>query len=409
MDKTRDHKTVKSTIENAPDLRLKKRPKAKLICRIILLVILLGLGGAIVFIIIASNRGWEGFDFTRVDFPDPVYSVLTGEEISDEKLNSSPTFCVQIPNGVDGARPQAGLTHAGVVFEAIAEAGITRFAAIFQNAETSVIGPIRSLRPYYLEWDTPFDCTIVHAGGSYEALQALKAGNYRDLTENYSYMWREENSHSGRLWNNLFTSPSDMMKFNNDRGYTSSAVTSLARTTPDEVTQLLVARSACAESAANPEEGTEPCAPETLTTQIELNIGNIPTFNVVYKYNAETNSYDRSYANGSTHMVYDCPANLNMPDTTTECGAKVQLSPKVVVALIVKEGKMSDNYHEKIQTTGSGKAYIFQNGLAIEGTWHKDSAKDQLNFTDTEGNEIKLAPGQTWFTAVPQYGSVNYQ
>ncbi len=387
-----------------------ERPKLWKVVRIILIVLVVLLAGAVGLIFLSAGRSLEFFDFTRVDFPDPIYSNLTGEEITDEKLNSSPTFCVQIPNGLDGARPQAGLTHAGVVFEAIAEAGITRFAAIFQNTNTSVIGPLRSLRPYYLEWDTPFDCTIVHAGGSYEALQALKAGNYRDLTENYSYMWRE-NSSNVRLWNNLFTSPTDLNQFNADRGYTSSTVKGFVRATPEDVTTLLDNRTYCATLAADTETETLPeeCAPETLVTQIAFNVGNIASFNVRYTYDSATNSYLRSYATGEPHLVYDCPAGLNQPNSTTSCGATVQLSPKVVVALIVKQSKMSDNYHENIQTIGSGKAYIFQNGLAIEGTWTKNSASDQISFTDKDGNEIKLAPGQTWLTAVPTYGSVSYE
>ena len=98
-----------------------------------------------------------------------VYSDLTGEPLADVSLKTAPAYCIQTPNGTDGARPQAGLTQAGVIFEAIAEAGITRFAAIYQNPTSAVIGPIRSLRMYYLEWDTPFDCTIVHAGGAHDA------------------------------------------------------------------------------------------------------------------------------------------------------------------------------------------------------------------------------------------------
>ena len=72
------------------------------------------------------------------------------------------------------------------------------------------------------------------------------------------------------------------------------------------------------------------------------------------------------------------------------------------------ERKASDNYHESIDTIGSGEAYIFQNGTAIKGTWRKDSRQDQIKFTDEEGNEVKLAPGQTFVSAVPNYGSVEY-
>ena len=39
---------------------------------------------------------------------EKIYSDLTGLEISSKSENSLPTFCIQTPNGTDGARPQAG-------------------------------------------------------------------------------------------------------------------------------------------------------------------------------------------------------------------------------------------------------------------------------------------------------------
>ena len=135
---------------------------------ILILVLIFGAAGVGVFIYFACfhNNTNNSVSSPSPDFPEPIYSSLTGEEISDASLNNSPTYCVQIPNGTDGGRPQAGLGQAAVIFEAIAERGITRFAAVFQNPTVGVIGPIRSLRSYYLDWDTPFDCTVVHAGGS---------------------------------------------------------------------------------------------------------------------------------------------------------------------------------------------------------------------------------------------------
>ena len=84
-----------------------------------------------------------------------------------------------------------------------------------------MIGPIRSLRLYYLQWDTPFDCTIVHAGGADDAIAAVRSGGYKDLTENYAYMYRGGNN---RLWNNLFTTSQHLTQVSADWGYGSSNV-----------------------------------------------------------------------------------------------------------------------------------------------------------------------------------------
>ncbi len=334
-----------------------------------------------------------------------IYSRLTGLALASEAEVTAPTYCIQTPNGMDGARPQAGLNEAGVVFEAIAEAGITRFAAIYQNPASAVIGPIRSLRLYYLQWDTPFDCTIVHAGGAPDALQAVSRG-YKDLTENYSYMYR--GTRGERRWNNLFTTSSYLSKMNSDRGYGGSDIKGFTRMTPAE---SLVSRvDALAEEKLviyQPSSGkTSSLNPKAIN--IAINFGGIASFNVRYNYNADNNNYLRSYATGYSHDIYACPAgDLGEKNPESECQL-TQLAPSVIVAMIVPEKKASDNYHEDITTVGSGEAYVFQNGIAIKGTWKKDSVADQIRFYDESGVEIALAPGQTFVEAVPTYGSIEY-
>ena len=334
-----------------------------------------------------------------------VYSFLSGISIPEDQLNM-PTYCIQVPNGLDGARPQVGLTEAGVVFEAVAEAGITRFAAIFQNPKSAIIGPIRSLRIYYLEWDTPFDCTIVHAGGSSDALAALTTGGYRDLTEDYAYMYR--GTHSNRLWNNLFTTSDYLNQFGSNRGYTSSDVKGFKHMTPEESQRQRIDK-----LATNKLDITKPTTSDTSslvaeTSSISFNFGNIPAYNVNYTYDIESNTYKRSYENGSDHNVYKCPdENLGEKNPEDYCEL-VQMAPSAVVAIVVDEKRASDDYHEDISTIGSGDAYIFQNGIAIEGRWQKATKNDQIKFTDNQGNEVALTPGQTFVSAISDYGSIEY-
>lgn len=332
------------------------------------------------------------------------YSNLTGLELASEAEVVAPAYCIQTPNGMDGARPQAGLDEAGVVFEAIAESGITRFAAIYQNPASAIIGPIRSLRLYYLEWDAPFDCTIVHAGGAPDALQAVRG--YKDLTENYTYMYRGTNGN--RRWNNLFTTSAYLAKMNADRGYGGSNIQGFARMTPADSEKSRIDTLV--------EEKLVIYAPSTGKTSslvakapdIAVNFGGLANFNVRYNYDIKSNTYLRSYASGTAHDIYDCPAeDLGEKNPEDKCTLK-QLTPNVVVAMIVQERRASDNYHENITTTGSGEAYIFQNGIAIKGTWKKPTVGEQIKFYDVNGAEITLAPGQTFIEAVPQYGSVEY-
>lgn len=383
-----------------------KKPltKGQKVLRVIIILVVIGLLAGLLVMLYFANQKSEEAKFNRTEFPDPIYSVLTGEEITDASLNNNPTFCVQIPNGNDGARPQAGLKQAGVVFEAIAEAGITRFAAVFQNTNASAIGPVRSLRPYYLDWDTPFGCTVVHAGGSDEAIAALRHGGQREMDENYTFMWREDSRN--RRWNNLFTSASDLMAYNQEKGYTSSEIKAFPRLTPDEVRGILADQNAEPEVDENGMVTNDNANEAVLS--FAINFGRSSTFNTIYNYDAATNTYLRSYENGEPHLVYDCPAGLDKPVTATSCGDLQQVAPSAVAAMMVHETNMSDNYHQKITTIGSGEAVIFQNGTATRGTWTKKSQKDQIVFKDQAGQEIKFTPGQLWIVAVPQYGLVQW-
>lgn len=387
-----------------------EKPKEKWL--VFLIAGIIGIVGGVVCLLVAFLRPIEkrgALVFPKIPTKTETeedYSSLTGEVLANPDLKNAPAYCIQVPNGLDGARPQAGLTEAGVIFEAIAEAGITRFAAIFQNPTTAVIGPIRSLRIYYLNWDTPFDCTVVHAGGADDAIAALRSGGHKELDESYYYMYR--GTSSSRLWNNLFTTSGNLKQFSTDSGYTTSDINGFSRLTPKEAEKVRI--DGMVEEKLNitevTEKNTSKLVPEV--ADISLRFGGVSAFNVNYHYDAENNTYLRSYESGLAHEVYRCPEE-NLGDVNPESACTLtQLAPNVVVALIVQERRASDNYHEDVTVIGMGEAYVFQNGTAIHGTWSKASANDQIKFFNDDGNEVKLAPGQTIVSAVPTYGGVDY-
>lgn len=335
---------------------------------------------------------------------DNSLSQLTGLPLAEGDSATAPVYCMQTPNGVDGARPQAGLTEAGVIFEAIAEAGITRFAAIYQNPHSAVVGPIRSLRLYYLQWDTPFDCVVVHAGGAENAISALHSGDYVEIDENTTNMYRS--TYGNRLWNNLFTT-SNLL----------ATATSNLRSAPQGFSHLSPAASERAyieRTAVEPLSIIRPAESDTseqkaAVSHISLSFNGDLNFDVDYTYDVTTNTYKRSFGSGLEHEVYHCPSeDLGTPNPEQVCEI-TQLAPNVVIAMVVKEKKASDNYHEDITTLGTGPAYIFQHGTVIEGTWSKASASDQIKFFDADGDSVSLATGQTIVSAIPTYGNVSYR
>lgn len=287
--------------------------------------------------------------------PTTEASKLTGIQV-DPALNQRPVTGVMIENS-KVARPQSGLKDAGVVFEAIAEGGITRFLALYQEAQPDYIGPIRSVRPYYLDFLLAFDASIAHVGGAPQALKDIKSLGVKDLDQ-FANSGAYERVKNRAAPHNVYSSMAKFDTLNASKGFVSSTFTSLVR------------------------KKDAPAAQPT-ANKIDLNISSGP-YNVHYDYDAATNSYKRSLG-GEPH---------------TDERSTAQLTPKVVIALVMTRGIASDGQHTNYGTTGSGHMYVFQDGILTEGTWSKTDRKSAFSFTDAAGQPIALNAGQTWITLV---------
>lgn len=307
---------------------------------------------------------------------EKFYSPLTGMEVADEAATKQQVTAIMIENDPE-ARPHSGLKDSGVVFEAIAEGGITRFAALYQEQKPELIGPVRSLRPYYLEWAAPFDAAIAHVGGSANALAEVRNGNYKDI---------DEFIHGGAYWrvndkfppHNLYTNFERIDALNQSLDYKTSDFTGFARVDPDK-------------KPPKPSEEDEKSGPPTAhSIDIDISYG---IYNVHYDYNAEENVYMR-HQGGDPHM-------------DRESG---HISPKSVIVMKVPTHiGFEDGYREQMDTNGENEAFIFQNGTVTEGKWHKPNRETQIEFLTKDNEKIPLERGQTWITAIPTDRSVSWQ
>jgi hypothetical protein len=70
-------------------------------------------------------------------------------------------------NNIIYAQPQCGISGADIIYETLAEGGITRMMAIFTDlTDVGAIGSIRSIRSYYVDISLAYDAIPIHAGGS---------------------------------------------------------------------------------------------------------------------------------------------------------------------------------------------------------------------------------------------------
>jgi hypothetical protein len=297
---------------------------------------------------------------TYVPPPAIFKSPLTGIE-TDEASTKRPVTGVMIENSID-ARPQSGLQEAGIVFEAIAEGGITRFVAMFQEARPANIGPIRSARPYYVEWVRGYDARYVHSGGSPEALALIQKLGVKDM-DHGKYGERVASRVSSRYApHNVYTSMDRIDALGTELGYTTSEFIPFARKDKDPVV---------------------PEVPLT-ATKVVFDISGA-NYNTSYTYDPATNSYARVMA--------------GRPHTDQESGK--QITPTVVVAMITDYGIHPDRVHSVYRTTGTGEVLVFQDGKVTTGVWKKDSQTASLQILGADGNPLPLNAGQTWITAIP--------
>jgi hypothetical protein len=284
-------------------------------------------------------------------------------KLVDPNIAQTRPIAVMVENYPD-ARPQSGLLDADLVYEALAEGGITRFEAIFQTKDSANIGPIRSVREYYAEIANELGASLVHVGGSDAALQKLASGEYANVTDiNQFYYGAYFHRISARLApHNVYTSIETLKKWLADKNANQKANFETWKFKDD----------------ANP-------LPQTPIGSVSINFSTID-YKVTYRYDSTTNTYKRFLA-GKSH---------------TDAETKQQFSPKNIIVQFVKTVDIPNDPKLRIDVTltGQGKAIVFQDGKAIPGTWKK-TGNQRTRYYDSSGQEIAFNRGQSWIELVP--------
>lgn len=256
------------------------------------------------------------------------------------------------------ARPQSGLDRASWVYELEAEGGITRFLAGFYHRETEKIGPVRSVRYYYLEIVKAYGGPIAHAGASPEALSMLAGDrSYQDLDEIYNaggYFWRSKDR---QMPHNLYTSTERLLQGVKAKQYT-------LRPLPDWPTGEL--------------SGGEPAKRVKLDFPMDV---------IHVEWRWQEGRYVR-YQSGTPHAMQD--------------GAVIKADNILVLkAARYKNVKGDDGvWRREIGMVGEGQGYFFAGGKTWPIQWRKDSAGEPFQFTVGD-QPLALVPGITWVEVIP--------
>lgn len=299
----------------------------------------------------------------------PYRSTLNGVCVSDLVSANQPVVAVMVENHV-AARPQSGLAAASVVYEVPVEANYTRFLTLFPlNAVVQKVGPVRSARPYFLDWVAEWSRPLyAHVGGSPEALEIIKSRGVFDLNEMYRgwYFWRSTDRSAPH--NTYISSDLWQKAWADYRGGTEPAKTKWVFATT-----------------------TAWCTSDCVNT---LKVDFLPpAYAAEWRYSTSTGRYGRWQIEGK-HLDQD---------------GVTQIKADTIVVQKVQETVTDEVGRLEIGTIGSGEALVFTQGRVQIGRWRKNSVDAQTEWVNEVGAPLVLSPGKIWLEIVPQTGRVRYE
>ena len=307
-------------------------------------------------------------------------------------------LAIMIENHAE-SRPQSGLSKADVVYEAVAEGGITRFMGVFYcgiAAQSTLVAPVRSARTYYLPWVLEYDALYNHVGGAgncndttvderAKALCQIEQYGVKDMDQfgipfPTCYRNYDRLDHTVATEHTMVCDTGKLLKLASERGWTNVDAKGIAW-------DKNFSRWKFKKDADSTKRGTVGSLSFTAWKGYESSYG------VRWDYDSTTNFYKRTNG-GEAHVDLE---------------NKQQLTAKAVVVLFAKEtGPVDDHAHLLYNTIGTGEGILFQDGSGQVVTWKKPTRSSRTQIIDKNGKEVEFNRGQIWFELLPTGTDVTY-
>lgn len=296
-------------------------------------------------------------------------------------------LAVMIENHAE-SRPQSGLTYADVVYEAVAEGGITRFMGVFYcgiAAKSVSLAPVRSAREHYLPWVLEYDALYNHVGGAglcndptvddrAKALCHIQQYKIKDMDQfgiSFPTCYRNYDrlDHPVATEHTMVCVTDKLLSLAKTRGWTNVDASGIPWDKAFKPWKFK-------DDAKENERGS--------ATSVSF---------VAWK------GYEREYG---VRWDYDKLANVyrrfNGGVAHTDLETKEQLTAKAIAVLFAKEtGPVDTHAHLLYTNIGSGEAIVFQDGKATKAIWKKETRNARTKFYDAATNkEIEFTRGQLW-------------
>lgn len=302
-----------------------------------------------------------------------VMNPLTGEMYTDEEAagwKGLRPLAVMINNHVD-ARPHSGLIYADLVYEIVAEGGITRQLAFFLSNTPEKIGPVRSTRHYYLIPVVELgDAMIMHIGWSPLGEHAITEWPVRSLFRGGAEFWRD-NPNDVATEHTAYVDGKYLRQKGEDLGWSGNREIDLWEFKDDLK-----------------ETSSLPTAPE-----VTIDFWFSGDYTSHFEYDSSTNLYKHS-------VGYDADGNF-IPHIDRESGEQIAVKNVVLQFAVESEIVGDDKGRLDYDLIGSGTAKIMLDGVVFDATWSKVDRDSRTLFYDTNGNEVRFNRGKMWIAVVP--------
>lgn len=305
--------------------------------------------------------------------PPVDVNPLTGEEL--EQVNDNRIIAVMINNQKE-ALPQCGIGQADIIYEILAEGSTTRLMALFTDTtDAGPIGPVRSLRAYYLNIMRGYDAICTSAGGSSEADGMIYNLGYDRMNgiggSGAGYFYRDSWRSNNRGYeHSLFITGEDL--------FNGSAAVGFRTTETEGKTYGLTF--------------TE----EPLTAGDSVN-----EIVVHFRSDGKTTKLTYSPENGF-YTAYQQGQDL-IDGNTDEA-----IPFKNVVVLFANSYVMDAEAHLYVQTTGEGTGYYARDGKVVEIKWARADETSSYEYYDLDGNPIDFGVGKSYIAVIPENSPVDF-
>jgi hypothetical protein len=277
---------------------------------------------------------------------------LTGELLETE-IEDLQVLAIIVENSAD-ALPLSGLDRAFLAIEAPAEGNIPRILAFFdRSTEITKVGPIRSVRPYFLDFAKWFNAIVIHVGGSPEALSRLQGGELRNFNEMTAGNFFYRQTVGRYAPHNVFTN-SELLE------------TAIRR------------REYLPDSNPSPLKFGEDFEGEQIES-FSVDINGTSLYRARWTFDSETGKFIKSQGGRGQRLLEN--GNLIAFDNI--------LIVQTDAVVLDEVGRL------RIRTKGEGYAVIFRDGQYKDDLrWFSDGQDFQIE--DIFGNNVYFAPGKTW-------------